>query len=266
MSTPSPSPAPPASAPTSPPPVQVQAQRTGGANAKRHLRNYLLDARFQLKFTAYIVAIALCVATILGGFLWTTSKRLLGEAEVAVASRQKAAEMSKELSNATLSNMVMEHLDDPAFEAQTKEQSEKIEQDFVRETEAIVAQRAELVRKQQNIWYALVACMAGFVLFIGTATIVTTHHIVGPLFRIKRLINDVSTGRLKVPEYPLRDGDELKDVFEAVTQMVRGLRERQAEDAQAVATMIERASRSKAAMELVPELQILESKLRSRLD
>jgi len=243
-----------------------QVQRPGGPSAKRHLRNYLLDARFQLKFTAYIVAIALCVATILGGFLWTTSKRLLEEVEVAVASRQKAAEMSKELSNATLSNLVMEHLDDPAFEAQTKEQSEKIERDFEKEKDAIVAQRAALVRQQRNIWYVLVACMVGFVLFIGLATIVTTHRIVGPLFRIKRLINEVITGRLKVPEYPLRAGDELQDVFDAVTRMVQGLRERQGEDAQAVATMIERAARSKAALELVPELQELESRLRARLD
>ncbi|HVE84222.1 MAG TPA: signal protein, partial [Myxococcales bacterium] len=77
---------------------------------------------------------------------------------------------------------------------------------------------------------------------------------------------DVAGGRLKVPEYPLRDGDELKDVFEAVTRMVRGLRDRQEEDVKAVSTMIERAARSKAAMELVPELQSLESKLRQRLD
>ena len=91
------------------------------------------------------------------------------------------------------------------------------------------------------------------------------NHIVGPLFRIKRLVNDVAGGRLKVPEYPLRDGDELKDVFDAVTAMVRGLRERQEADASAVGTMIERASRSKAAMELVPELQELEAKIRARL-
>ena len=53
---------------------------TTGPDRKRYLRNYLLDARFQLKFTFYIVAIALCVACILVGFLWSTSKRLLEEA------------------------------------------------------------------------------------------------------------------------------------------------------------------------------------------
>lgn len=246
-------------------PAAVPGARTPGASAKRHLRNYLLDARFQLKFTAYIVAIALCVASILGGFLWTTSKRLMEEAEVAVDARQKAAETSKELSNATLSNMAMEHMNDPAFTAQFDEESKKADAEFARAAEEIKIQKAELGRRQQYIWFALVGCMAGFVIFIGVATIITTHHIVGPLFRIKRLVNDVAGGRLKVPEYPLRERDELKDVFEAMTNMVRGLRERQEADANAVATMVERAARSKAALELVPELQELEAKIRARL-
>jgi len=262
MSTPSTSPT--ATTAEAPAPSS-QSSRSSGINAKRHLRNYLLDARFQLKFTAYIVAIALCVATILGGFLWTTSKRMIEEAEVAVDARQKAAETSKELSNATLSNMAMEHLNDPAFAAQFDEESKKYEREYETAVLEIKAQKSELLRRQQYIWFALVGCMAGFVIFIGIATIVTTHHIVGPLFRIKRLVNDVAGGHLKVPEYPLRERDELKDVFEAVTRMVRGLRERQEADAQAVVTMIERASRSKAAMELVPELQELESKIRARL-
>jgi len=259
MSTPSSLPA----TPTSGPPAG--APRGTGGSAKRHWRNYLLDARFQLKFTAYIVMIALCVATILGGFLWTTSKRLMEEAEVAVDARQQAAETSKELSNATLSNMAMEHLNDPAFAAQFQEESSKFDKQYEAVAAEIARQKGELVHKQQNIWFALVGCMAGFVIFIGIATIVTTHHIVGPLFRIKRLVNDVAGGKLKVPEYPLRDGDELKDVFDAVTAMVRGLRERQEADAAAVGTMIERAARSKAAMELVPELQELEAKIRARL-
>src|ERR1043165_9258714 len=100
---------------TAPADTPTSAGQRGTGSAKRHLRNYILDARFQLKFTSYIVAIALCVATLLGGFLWTTSKRLLEEAEVAVDAREKAAQTSKELSNATLSNMAMEPLNEPAF-------------------------------------------------------------------------------------------------------------------------------------------------------
>ena len=59
-----------------------------------------------------------------------------------------------------------------------------------------------------------VSGLAAFVVFIALASIVATHKIVGPLFRIKRLVNDISQGRLAVPAYPLRQGDELQDVFE----------------------------------------------------
>lgn len=249
-----------------PTPLQMPAPPVVGKDGKRLLRNYLLDARFQLKFTLYIVGIALCVATILGGFLWTTSKRLLNEAEVAVLSRQKAAETSKELSNSTLSNKLMENMNDPAFEAQLREESAAIDARYEAEKNAIMAQQAELVRNQRSVWLTLVGCLVGFVLFIAMATIVTTHRIVGPLFRIKRMVTDISAGHLRVPQYPLRDSDELKDVFDAMTEMVRNLRDRQSEDAQAVATMIERASRSKVALELVPELQALETQIRARLN
>jgi hypothetical protein len=252
------------SSPT-PTPLQMPAPPVAAKDGKRHLRNYLLDARFQLKFTLYIVAIALLVASFLGYFLWTTSKSLLHEAEVAVLSRQKAAETSKELSNATLSNKLMESLNDPAFEAQLKEEAAAIDARYEAEKNAIVAQQADLVRKQRTVWLALVGGLVGFVLIIAAATIVTTHRIVGPLFRIKRLVNEVSAGRLRVPQYPLREGDELKDLFDSMTEMVQKLRDRQTEDAQAVSTMIERASRSKAALELVPELQSLETQLRGRL-
>jgi methyl-accepting chemotaxis protein len=253
--------------PATPAPAPVPATPQAiAANRKRHMRNFLLDARFQLKFTSYIVAITMCSTIILGAFLWTTSKKLIDEAEVAVDSRRRAVEISKELSNATLSNKVAEHLNDPGFEAQLKEESDKIEASFKSEMEAIEQQRAELVRRQQVVWLTLIGCMAAFVLFIGFATIVTTHRIVGPVFRIKRLVNEVASGRLKVPEYPLRDGDELKDVFEALTRMVQGLRDRHTQDAQAVATVIERVSRSKAAMELLPDLEALQARIRSRID
>jgi nitrogen fixation/metabolism regulation signal transduction histidine kinase len=70
--------------------------------------------------------------------------------------------------------------------------------------------------------------------FIGLASIVTTHRIVGPLFRVKRMANEVSAGKLRPPQYGLRPGDELKDVFEAFAGMVGYLRQRQEADLKAV--------------------------------
>jgi len=44
------------------------------APAKRQLRNYLLDSRFQLKYTGMVVGVTLCVATVLGYFAYDYSR------------------------------------------------------------------------------------------------------------------------------------------------------------------------------------------------
>jgi serine O-acetyltransferase len=57
---------------------------------------------------------------------------------------------------------------------------------------------------------------------------------VGPLFRIKRMGREVASGVVRPPEYGLRPGDELKDVFDVFATMVKALRERTEADLKAV--------------------------------
>lgn len=235
------------------------------APAKRRLRNYLLDARFQLKFTGYILLTAIAISAVLGVFLWRNSRELMREAELAVEARSTAAETSKELSNATLANELMAKFDDPVFADQLKQKSAQIDAQYDAERNAIVQQRAELVKKQRLIWIILVGCLAAFVVFIALASIVTTHKIVGPLFRIKRLAGEVRDGRLVVPAYPLRQGDELQDVFEAMTAMVTSLRTRQLEDLRRVEALIDTA-RTSGQPALVESLQGLHREMKARIE
>jgi methyl-accepting chemotaxis protein len=48
--------------------------RGGGPVIKRRLRNYLLDARFQLKYTGYVVVVTLLVASTLGYLAYQESR------------------------------------------------------------------------------------------------------------------------------------------------------------------------------------------------
>ena len=50
----------------------ISATDPPGAH-KRSVRNYLLDSRFQLKYTGFLVAVALMVSVFLGGFLYATA-------------------------------------------------------------------------------------------------------------------------------------------------------------------------------------------------
>jgi nitrogen fixation/metabolism regulation signal transduction histidine kinase len=61
------------------------------------------------------------------------------------------------------------------------------------------------------------------VVLIGLLGIYFTHKVAGPVYKMKRLLAQVGHGNLHV-ESRLRKGDELRDFFDAFTQMVAGLR------------------------------------------
>ena len=62
--------------PTQPP--RISPEQTGAH--KRSLRNYLLDSRFQLKYTSYLVLVALVISAVMGSVLYTTTRAMVGRA------------------------------------------------------------------------------------------------------------------------------------------------------------------------------------------
>ncbi|MCP3142688.1 sensor histidine kinase [Pyxidicoccus xibeiensis] len=236
------------------------------APTKRRWRNFLLDTGFQLKLTAYMVLVTLVLSALLGVFLVRAARSLMRETAAAVEARSRAAEVSRELSGATLSNELLARMDDPAFEATFREKARSIDAAYEAERSAIVAQRAELERQQRLTWWVLGGLLAGFTVVVALGTIVVTHRLAGPLLRIRRMVNEVHEGKLRPPQYGLRDGDELRDLFEATRKMVQRLREQHEEDARALAKALEAAERSGATPELVAELRTLEGRYRARLE
>lgn len=51
----------------------IRPEGAAGAAPKRHLRNYLLDPRFQLKYSGYVVMVTLVVASTLGAIAFEQS-------------------------------------------------------------------------------------------------------------------------------------------------------------------------------------------------
>jgi hypothetical protein len=236
------------------------------APAKRRWRNFLLDTGFQLKLTAYMVAVTLVLSALLGVFLVQAARSLMRETAAAVEARSRAAEVSRELSGATLSNELLARMDDPSFEATFREKARGIDAAYEAERAAIIAQRAELERRQRLTWWVLGGLLTGFTVVVALGTIVVTHRLAGPLLRIRRMVNEVHEGKLRPPPYGLRDGDELRDLFESTRMMVQRLRERHEEDATALAKALQSAERSGAAPELVADLRALEARYRARLE
>ncbi len=232
---------------------------------KRRWRNFLLEPRFQLKFTVYLMAVSVVLAALLGWFLFRNTQALLAEASAAVDARSKAAEASRELSNATLSNELLNRMGDPIFVARLQSASREIDARHEAEQAAVIGQRAELVRRQQIMWRVLSGSLGGLLLFTALVSIVLTHRVAGPLMRIRRMVNEVASGKLRPPPYGLREKDELKELFDATRSMVHVLRKQQEDDLLVITHAVERARQQGLTGEWLDDLKALESRLRDRL-
>ena len=111
-----------------------EPKTSGGAigRADRKFKNFLLDARFQLKFAGYIVVLTLIVAGMLGAFLGYTTTTLFNQAQLAVDARSAAAETSKELGTCTLNNDLAKGMDDPDLMTLLTKKSEDIDRRYER--------------------------------------------------------------------------------------------------------------------------------------
>jgi hypothetical protein len=232
---------------------------------KRKWRNFLIEPKFQLKFAAYLVTVTLVLAAGLGVLLFRNTQALLDEASHSLEARSRAAEASRELSNATLSNELIKKMGDPVFVAQLQASAKKIDERYEAERAAIVAQREALVRRQRNMWLVFVGTLAGFLVLISLATIVLTHRVAGPLMRIRRMVKDVASGRLRPPPYGLRETDELKDIFDATRGMMHVLRKQNEDDVLVLSHALERAQQEGVKADWFEDLRTLEARLKARL-
>jgi hypothetical protein len=206
------------------------------APRQRRLRNYLLDAPLQLRFTSILLLGTLLGAGLLGIFLARALNRLADQAERAVEARAAAAQASHELHNAALSKTLLERFGDPQFTAQMERQAQAIDAAYVAEQTQVSEQRLEVHREQKRIGWLVFFSVLLFSLGVLALGIVLTHRIAGPVFRVRRLLDDLRDGRRQVPSHGLRDGDELRDLFDSAAELVRTLR---AEDEATLATVSE---------------------------
>jgi nitrogen fixation/metabolism regulation signal transduction histidine kinase len=192
----------------------ISAHPTGEGRYKRSVRNYLIDSRFQLKYTGFIVLIALVISGVMGGVLYQTTRAVVTESTAFVAESRKVSEVSR---------MNVKDL---------APDSPELLSEFNREADAhdrtLAEQQALLILRQHNMIVSLVGGLALMVALIGMLGIYFTHKVSGPVHKMKRLLRKVGTGDLHV-DARLRKGDELQDFFEAFTDMVASLRSFEAE-------------------------------------
>jgi hypothetical protein len=209
---------------------------------QRRMKNYLLDAHFQLKYSAYLVGIALLFSVCLGALLWRTSEAVISQSnqtvqqgEAVVNRGREVVEESRKVSEVVKMNIVKDPIysDNPAlleaFKGDADKQDERLksQQALLEKQASDLKHQSSAIRDQQRtMLITLTTALTLLCVLIGFAGILVTHRVAGPIFKMKRQIREVGEGHLRIPN-KLRKGDELVDFFEAFETMVINLRSRQ---------------------------------------
>lgn len=220
---------------------------------KRSVKNYIVDSRFQLKYTSFIVIVAVAIAAPLGVFLFRTSEKV-------VAESQKVVEESKKVSEVVSLQISKDPVygSDPelakAFGAESSSAADKVK-----------AQQEALVAEQRTMMRALVGALGLMVVLIGLLGIYFTHKVAGPIYKMKMLLRQVGQGKLNF-QGRLRKGDELQDFFEVFAEMVDKLKDRQGKEVAQLEEAMEAAKASGASEAAIGKIALVRDEMRAALD
>jgi methyl-accepting chemotaxis protein len=203
--------------------VEARSIRPSQGAPKRKLRNYLLDKRFQLKYTSMVVGVTLVVASLLGAVAYRESK---GQTEALQIQLAAQPDLDPKMAS--------------SLDAWGKE-------------------------RDHQMLLGILGGIALLGLALGLTGIVITHKLVGPAYRMRKLLATVAKGHLRV-DGALRKGDELQDVFHAFNDMVNTLRSRQAEEIAQLDAALEKARAHGIVETDLQAFRSLRDRMQSQLD
>lgn len=226
----------------------------------RSKTSYLLDPRFQLKWTSYLVLSVVLVMTALGVVIGQIAGRTSDTAQVAVLQAEKAFQES--LSNSILARRSVELAGggDANLAKVMDESTAEIDALAEKNLAEVRSKQSDIARDRLRLQLTLVGAGLALVALLFVMGIVITHRIVGPVHKLKKLLRRVSTGRLAI-EDRLRRGDELEDLFDAFLQMTYSLRAIQAARLKTLDATLKRAEATGAAGEVLEGLRALRAQM-----
>ncbi|MBK6694178.1 MAG: HAMP domain-containing protein [Myxococcales bacterium] len=235
---------------TAAPPAPAQQ----GGRHQRSIKNYLLDARFQLKYSGFLVGVALVVSALLGAFLYSTSREV-------VAQSQKVVDESRKVSEIVRMNIK----DDPMYK-DNPELAKSFNDESGASEMKIVQQQQSLISKQRTMLQSLVGGLLLMCFIIGIMGIYITHKIAGPIYKMKMLLRQVGDGKLNFRAGRLRKGDELQEFFETFEQMVEKLKARQAKEVATLEAALEEARRAGVGDTSLSKIASVRDEMKAALD
>jgi hypothetical protein len=227
------------------------AEKTG--RHQRSIRNYLLDPHFQLKYTSYLVGVALVISVILGLFLWRTSGKVVEESNVVVEESKKVSDVVK-----------MQIKDDPIY-GDNPELMKSFNESSTDSDNRVAAQQNKVVAQQRIMLGSVVGGLTLLVILIGLVGIYITHKVAGPVYKMKLLLKEVGQGKLNFPRRGLRKGDELQHFFDAFLKMTDDLKARQQSEVDALDAGIAAARSSGATDDALVKIVAVRDQMKGSL-
>jgi nitrogen fixation/metabolism regulation signal transduction histidine kinase len=247
---------------------------------QRRFKNYLLDTHFQLKYSGYLMLLAVVLSAGLGFMLFRSSSQVIDQSlqnvrqgrEVVAKGRDVVAE-SQKVNEVVKMNIIKDPVygDNPAlleaFKADAAQQDERLrkQQETLQKQALDLEEQARgLVVQRKVMLSSLFGGLALLVVLIGFGGIIVTHRVAGPIYKMKMNLKGVADGHLRVPS-PLRKGDELVEFFETYRSMVIALRERQEDEIRRIEKAVAALEPKTGAAEL-ESLQSLKRDMKAALD
>ena len=231
----------------------AQAEAGPRPRYKRSFKNYIIDSRFQLKYTGMIVGVAIFISALLGVFLVRTSQKV-------VAESQKVVEESKKVSEV----VSLQIAKDPIY-GSDPELVKAMGLESNSAADKVAAQQKSLADEQRTMMRSLVGGLGLMVVLIGILGIYITHKVAGPIYKMKMLLTQVGEGKLTFYG-KLRKGDELQDFFETFATMVETLKARQRREVADLDAAIEAAKASGASDEAVAKISGVRDEMKRALE
>jgi nitrogen fixation/metabolism regulation signal transduction histidine kinase len=232
---------------------------------QRSIKNYLLDARFQLKWTGRILFVALGISLVMGSFLYRTSGEVIEQSEKVIATGDALARESQKNSDLVRMQIKGQYADAPELAASFNAVAGAHDRKLIEQREQLERHAENTKRQQRSMILALVVGLSVLVVLIGLLGIYFTHKVVGPIYKIKQLLRQVGDGKLNF-HGKLRKGDELQDFFDVFAAMVEKLKKRQAAEVELLTAAIEEAKAAGASGEAIDKVTRVRDEMKGALE
>jgi hypothetical protein len=216
-----------------------------GAAYKRSWKNYLLNSRYQLRFTGFLVMICALLMITMGWWADDIGDKLNTVSGGKIEGKWPS--VMSEASSATKVGII--NLQGASF-------SDDVAADDAARNREIGALKRQQSQLEWGMVGAVVLLCGGLFVF----GILMTHKVAGPLYKVGLYLDKMKAGKFdKV--YNLRKGDQLMSFFDHFKEAHTALRKVQESDVQHLKELIAAAEKNEAAKS--PQLAALVAELRA---